>query len=185
MEKTQVKVNSSFKVCNDFLPASDFSLVQQTFASDSFPWYWGQNVLSEDYTTSDSYRCSEEDNFQFVHWIYTDARPINEYFDTVVPIINKLRVGAICKIKANLNPRTEETVEHGFHCDQDWIGTKTAVYYVNTCNGYTLFEESGEKVYSKANRLVVFDGPTSHTGSTCTDEKRRIVINFNYYEVDK
>ena len=172
------------KVYDDFLPLNDYNVIQQGFLSNNpFPWYWGQSVLLEDYGVSNAYRCVEEDNWQFLHWIYKEGRPVSEYFDALIPIINKLKVGALCKIKANLNPRTEKIVEHGFHCDQDWIGAKTAVYYVNTCNGYTLFEDTGEKVYSKANRLVVFDGPTSHTGSTCTDEKRRVVINFNYYEV--
>ena len=50
---------------------------------------------------------------------------------------------------------------------------------LNTCNGYTKFKKSG-KVKSVANRMVIFDSNLEHQGVTCTDKKRRVVINFNY-----
>ena len=84
------------------------------------------------------------------------------------------------RVKANMNMRTPEIIEHGFHTD----GTSSctaAIYYVNTNDGYTAFED-GTKVESIANRLVVFNTQTKHTGTTCTNAKFRCVINFNYYE---
>ena len=51
---------------------------------------------------------------------------------------------------------------------------------MNTNNGYTKFE-NGTKVESVANRMLTFSANMKHTGTSCTDEKRRIVINFNYY----
>ena len=56
---------------------------------------------------------------------------------------------------------------------------KTGIFYINTCNGYTKFK-NGEKIKSEKNKYVEFDSILEHTGSSCTDEKRRIVINFNY-----
>ena len=58
---------------------------------------------------------------------------------------------------------------------------KTAIYYVNTNNGYTKFED-GTVVNSVENRCVVFDSSLRHTGTTCTDQKTRVVINFCYVE---
>ena len=52
---------------------------------------------------------------------------------------------------------------------------------MNTNNGYTKFED-GTKVESVANRLVTFPASMMHTGTSCTDKKIRIVINFNYME---
>jgi len=52
--------------------------------------------------------------------------------------------------------------------------------YVNTNNGYTKFED-GTKVESVANRLVTFPANMKHKGTSCTDEKIRVVINFNYF----
>ncbi len=57
---------------------------------------------------------------------------------------------------------------------------KTSIFYVNTNNGYTKFED-GTIVESVANRMVIFPANIKHTGTTCSDEKRRVVINFNYY----
>ena len=62
----------------------------------------------------------------------------------------------------------------------DVTGYKTAIYYVNSNDGYTKFE-TGEIVESVGNRLVIFDGRTKHCGSTHTNQKYRIVINFNYF----
>ena len=50
---------------------------------------------------------------------------------------------------------------------------------MNDNNGYTEFE-NGERVYSKANRAVIFDGQTMHSGVSCTDAKYRCVINWNF-----
>ena len=91
-------------------------------------------------------------------------------------------VRKIIKIKANLQPRTNNNIIQSFHTDfpTDWKN-KTAVYYLNTCNGYTLFADE-TKVESIANRFVMFDGHLEHTGVTCTDEPARFVINFNWYD---
>ena len=75
---------------------------------------------------------------------------------------------------------TTQTVDHhnsGYHYDYDDM--TTAIYYINTCNGWTEFEEGG-KVKSVANRVIVFDSNLIHGGVSCTDEKTRILINFNY-----
>ena len=57
----------------------------------------------------------------------------------------------------------------------------TAVFYINTNNGYTEFED-GTRSESIANRMVTFPANLKHRGTTCSDEKTRIVINFNYIE---
>ena len=33
-------------------------------------------------------------------------------------------------------------------------------------------------------RMVIFPANIKHTGTTCSDEKRRVVINFNFYPSD-
>ena len=56
---------------------------------------------------------------------------------------------------------------------------KTAILYINTNNGWTEFKNGG-KVKSVANRMIMFDTTLLHRGVSCTDEKRRIVVNFNW-----
>ena len=68
--------------------------------------------------------------------------------------------------------------------------------YLNTCNGYTrlanndwkpedgqgeeVFSE-GNKVMSVRNRLLLHDGSIPHCSTTCTDQRMRILIAFNYF----
>ena len=63
------------------------------------------------------------------------------------------------------------------HIDQ--IKGTTGILYINTCNGYTKFE-NGKKVKSVENTYVEFDSTLKHTGTTCTDTDRRLVLNINY-----
>jgi hypothetical protein len=87
----------------------------------------------------------------------------------------------LIRIKANLTPRADKIVEHGFHRDIEppIPNATTAILYLNTNNGYTVFED-GTKIDSVANTFVSFPSDTKHTGSTCTDTKFRGLINFNY-----
>ena len=55
----------------------------------------------------------------------------------------------------------------------------TSIFYLNTNNGWTQFKKGG-KVKCVENRLVTFDSNLEHAGVTCTDQKRKVVINFNY-----
>ena len=55
----------------------------------------------------------------------------------------------------------------------------TGIFYLNSNNGSTVFK-SGEEVQSQANRLVLFDSQLEHSGTSCTDERRRVVLNINY-----
>ena len=91
------------------------------------------------------------------------------------------------RIKANLLVKTPNIIVHEFHVDLNDLSEEkskqvtTSIFYVNTNNGYTEFED-GAKVESVANRLVTFSSNMKHRGTSCTDEKTRIVINFNYFK---
>ena len=71
-------------------------------------------------------------------------------------------------------------LEHPLHIDNKLKNNMTAIYYVNTNNGYTRFKNEN-KIPSEQNKLIIFNTETEHSGTTCTDEPCRIVINFNYY----
>ena len=93
-------------------------------------------------------------------------------------LLDKLNVVSLMRIKANLNVATTEHITREFHTDFK-VKCTTAIAYMNNNNGYTLFED-GTKVESKENRVVMFDSQMRHAGIPCTDEKRRVVINFNF-----
>ena len=95
--------------------------------------------------------------------------------------ISKLNTQHVVKIKANCLLKTNTIVEHVPHVDTR-VDCTTIVYYLNTTDGYTHFEESGEKVDSIENRAIIFNSRLWHGGTSCTDAARRIVLNINIHE---
>jgi hypothetical protein len=175
-----------FKIVDDFLPVDEFEKLKQIMMySEKFPWYFNSYVVSKDGQRESKY------DFQFVHTLYSEHRITSGYFEPVViPFIQIIRPLALMRVKSNLTTISDKIVIQGFHTDVvdsttgkivTVPGHKTAVYYVNTNNGKTVFKD-GTEVDSIENRLVVFDGGIEHSGTTCTDAKARYVINFNFID---
>jgi hypothetical protein len=175
---------------DNFLPEEEFQKIRGFIMGDCFdhsypslPWYYGK-VLSENIKDFSSPSCNEDDNYQFSHVFYVADAPTSALIQNLQPLIESMpEVGcrSFVKIKANLNPRTDKIIEHGFHIDiGNFEGGKTAIYYLNTNDGYTKFE-TGETIESVENRLIIFDQSLLHTGTTCTDAHARYVINLNFF----
>lgn len=171
-------MNSDIKTIDDFLPENQFLKIKNQFLGNTFPWFYQPTVV-----TDDDSLLIEKNNFQFTHCLMSDNKPISPYFKLIVPILDKLKCGRVYRVKLNLLPKTEKRIEHGYHIDIiDSQNIKTAILYLNTNNGMTLFK-NGSSVKSKENRMVIFDNQIPHTGTTCTDENVRCVLNLNYIEM--
>lgn len=172
------------EIIDNFLSKEDFNKVQELLMGPDIGWHYNKFVAyGENKDTG-----PEEYNFQFTHAFYMPSDDGNyqsirsQYFPVLFPILEKLPIKALWRIKSNLIPRQDQHVVHGYHTDtpsEDFKST-TSIFYVNTNNGHTVFAD-GTKVESVANRLVSFDSQKSHSGSTCTDSKSRVVININYF----
>ena len=162
-------------IIDNFLSDDQFKEIQNFLINDHFPWYFN------DYVTSDK-DTEGLDNFQFTHTFFDNLYPRSEHISRIDPIISALGPKSLVKIKANLLPGKNTIIEYDLHTDcSPPLSCKTAVYYINTNNGYTFFE-SGERVISRENRMVIFDGNLKHAGTTCSDKKTRILVNFNFYD---
>tara|TARA_B100000029_G_C17524664_1_gene941233 strand:+ start:626 stop:1120 length:495 start_codon:yes stop_codon:yes gene_type:complete len=160
-----------YKVIDEFLNQNQFKPIQDYMVSPSpFSWNYMDGVVGHDDPVG---------SFQFTHTFYQNLHK-SDHIDVILPILSQLNPYVLMRIKANLNVRTDTIQESSMHTDFEGLGNTTAIYYLNTCNGYTMFQD-GTKVDSVANRMVIFDGDTLHAGTTCTDEKTRVVINFNYH----
>jgi hypothetical protein len=117
---------------------------------------------------------------QFTHNFINinQTSPNSAFFYLLQPLIVGLKAKKIYRVKANLLPRTENILTNQFHVD-NCNANKTAIYCINDNNGETVFY-NGTKVQSRSNRMIIFDSNLYHTGTTCTDAKCRIIINFNY-----
>jgi len=167
---------NNYEIIDNFLEKDDFNRIKDTLMSDVFPWYLNDYVIKEE-----DKKENKMNQYQFTHNFYRGYSPTSGYFDVLEPIISKIKPVGLLRIKANLNPRAENHIEHGYHVDYEnsLSNQRTAVFYINTNNGYTLFED-GTKVESVENRFASFKTSTKHTGSTCTNENVRVLINFNY-----
>ena len=168
---------NQIQIHDNFLDTSDFQKIYENMMGDQFPWYYNTTINTPCLHQS-------ELNYQFTYSFYVEnAGVIGNYYGILLPCLEKMGIRFLLRCKSNLNPKTEVNRQIGdMHCDYDLRYSKTAIYYVNTNNGFTLFED-GTKVDSVSNRLVVFDTLTNHVGYTCTDENVRVLINFNYIPV--
>ena len=155
-------------VKDNFLDTKQFNKIKEVFFSKDIPWSFGKVVPDLESSVSDI------DNFQFSYTIL----PESPFYECLIPLFDKMNMEVHFRVKINLNPKAYKVFEHGYHIDIP-TPSKTAIFYLNTNNGYTAFE-TGEKVESVANRLVVFDSHIKHTGTSCTNEKVRMVLNINY-----
>lgn len=158
--------------------------MSEIILGEDFPWY-ATPVLGKGPGATLS--VDEKYNLQLCHVFFNNPTyALSPTLNIIEPLLEKLEPMLLIKAKANLNLNTNEHIEHGFHCDISEDISKdafTAVYYLNTNNGYTKFED-GTNVESVANRIVIFPRQMMHTGSTCTDKKSRTVINLNFIKVE-
>ena len=166
------------EIIDDFLPDYYFKQLQSRLLGEYMPWFHNEYILHVDEGKNKTY--------QFMHLLY-DIRP--EYNgetpvyslvkDSLNLILSKLKVTKLYRIKANLRPRSFfNRSSGGYHVD-GYDCSHTSIYYINTNNGYTKFK-NGTKVKSVENRMVVFPSNLGHQGYTCSDQLRRVVVNFNY-----
>jgi hypothetical protein len=174
-------MNEKFLIYDNYLDVNDFLRLKNNLLSVEFPWFYNPFI---DHAPRQEGYTDHQDNFQFVHYFYEAYAATNNNINLLKPLIEKINPSTLIRIKANLLTRTECIRTNNFHTDFPFKKSKTAIFYVNSNNGKTLFK-SGDEVDSIENRLVVFDCGLEHTGTSCTDEKVRCVINFNYYEQEK
>ena len=158
------------EVIDNFLEPYYFDQIYTRLMEEEIPWYYND------------YKVSDDGLYQFIHGFYHFNRGgvVSDDFDIFEHILYKLRIKELYRIKANLTPRTKSHDHSAWHVDFPSLPVgKTAIFYMNTNNGWTKFKKGG-RVKSVANRIVIFDSDLEHAGVTCTDEKRRVVVNFNY-----
>ena len=159
------------EVIENYLPHDYFEHLQKSVLSCNFPWLYEAEVanLGE----------NQSEHFYFTHRIYEEYAPKSSFFQECIPFFEQLEMNALVRARALLYVNQGKQIVHEKHTDYNFEH-KTAVFYLNTNNGYTEFED-GTKVESVENRIVLFDGSKPHNSSTCTDQKVRVVLSINYF----
>ena len=155
------------RVVDDFLPMDVFKQMSDWIMGEDITWRYAPIIDDDD-------RYS-----QYCHIVYKDDIPYSDQFNQFnQTFADRLSVQSWVRIKVNSKVRTERLIEYPLHYDDPC--EKIAFFNVNTCNGYTYFEDH-EPVPSIANRMILFRRDMKHGGTTTSNVNRRIGINFNYY----
>jgi len=157
-----------FKVVDNFIDKGDLAVLKSVLESNSFPWYFEKKSVKDSNNKLD---------YHFGHNFYLNDNVSSDSLKLLNPIIDKLKVNSLIRVKANLTMRSDKNLHTTPHIDQTF-DCKVALYYLNTTNGPTTIND--KKVDSIENRIVLFDSNIKHFFSTCTDQLTRTTINFNY-----
>ena len=144
--------------------------IKDNMLGANFPWFYRKNQTGKDSSFLN-------------HVFFTNNKLNSNLYSLIEPLVKKLNPYKLINIRANLC--LKRPMKSHWHSDFDNLKltskSKTAIYYVNTNNGYTVFKN--KKVKSEANKMIIFNGNTQHKVKYQTDRDTRIVINFLYESI--
>ena len=180
-----------FEIIDNFLPNDKWQENYNLFMTEDIKWtyksvpqdptsFFFQYIFtgfSNRYSQDEVSFISPADNIQ--------EKEIPHYTTAIEPILKNFEYKKILNVRTNLFTRMPNNYSYknidgaGLHNDHGYdFEYTTMIYYINTTNGGTYFE-NGETVQSKSNRLVVFNGHLLHRHIYQTDEKARVATNIN------
>ena len=156
------------EIIDNFLPEEEFKFIQSFMMGGEFRWFYAEGRALDD-----------DGQYHMTHMFFQPkVGPNSEHINIWGSFMDKLQAKECIRIKANLTFKTPTIEPSFFHTDYEDM--KTAVFYINTNNGYTEFE-NGVRVNCVANRVCIFDSNLKHSGTTHSEgDTQRIVVNFNY-----
>jgi hypothetical protein len=161
---------SDYEVIDNFLDPEQFNILKSFIFRHDFPWYFNSFVAYD----------GDDEHYAFIHTVhYQNMIYSKEVFNLLIPLIDKLDVKALIRIKINMFTNIGKYAISAPHVDQTF-NHKGAILYLNTNDGHTILED-GTKINTVENRLIKFDSSKNHQATFCSDEKRRVNININYF----
>jgi len=172
----------TYKIIDNFLSEEDFVSIQSTFFPqdlsnpNNFTWNYQKGIVRDPDLGPTGY---EEHDWIYVRSLYStdNGLKFDRFYPIIKPILNKLNHKKLFDIRANLLVPTKTHIHHEFHTDRK-VPHKVALFYVTTCNGFTILKDIA-KVECVKNRMLLFDGDIEHHSVTSTDFPR-CVVNTNY-----
>ena len=153
-----------------FLTTDFFEKIKNIIMHLDFPWRRREHMVHD------------SDSMYFTYAFYNNMDSKSElYRPHIIPILQKLGAIAPIEVRANMNI-SELFKKSGWHRDHD-SKCKTAILYLNDCDGGTELKINNKITFIKAdaNKMLVFDTDVLHRGVTSKKEPIRYIINFNYF----
>ena len=167
-----------YEVIDNFLDEEYFDSLVTLFTDKDkrgnfkMPWFFQSSIAKKGLV--------EDKLFYMTHMFYENNMPKSNFYDKLIPLLDKLGARCLIRIKANLYPNSEILHEHPMHTDYDYCRSG-ALLSLNTCDGYTKLKD-GTKIDSVANRILLFDSNEEHCSTTTTNVLARFNININYIQ---
>ena len=168
---------SRVEVIDNFLSPLDFDNLKRDVFSEKFPWFFAEESVTGGGGPP-----------QLAHVLYRDNQPQTPAIDLFGPFLKKLSSISLLRMKINMTlPHPSDGIPLCFHHDLGIEGDskmertkhlRTGIYYLNSTDGPTFVGE--EKIECVENRFISFPHNIEHTGTTFTNDKRRVVLNVNY-----
>lgn len=199
-KRTVQELDHGIKIYQNFCRDIDFQ--RFTDAMDELPWtpdiiYNSDPIPDMDDLSDQPFKDFQLDakyNTQMVHCLFHAERLIFpktsqeiEMFNFILSSMKDLfDIYAWVRLKSNITFFTDKIVEHGFHVDRMPITSlskhqTTAILHLDDSDGYTKFFKDNITIPSKSNQLITFPSDLYHTGTSCTNQNNRRVLNMNFF----
>jgi len=158
------------KIIPNFLDKNKFKQIQDFVFSDSCAWYYNNAIVG---------KVDEGKDFMFNHQFFDKNKQKSDHFNYVImPILGRLNFNHLIRAKLNCYTRKYKFIHTLLHVDYEEPHT-VALLSLNTCNGYTYFADTKEKIRSVENQMIIFDGLRQHCSVAQTDTDTRVNINID------
>ena len=165
-------MNKEIIIKDNYLLEKEMKDLENFLLSNKFPYYYNINIAGENTEKTDTY--------MFNHNLIWKNKECSNVGNMITNMVMKdIPYNNILRSKINFYLKSDTLKKHEFHKDDTDEKIKIALFYINTNNGYTEFED-GTIVKSVRNRLVLFPCKLKHRSTTTTDTRHRVNININY-----
>jgi len=165
------------EIIDNALTPMEFEVLNSVLGKGSFPWFW--NARLNEYQKLNKTKDQKLNHCFLNHNFNIFNNHVGVPYDQIfIPLLKLLKIKVLIRVHTNMYVCTPKLEEHTDHRDQHFP-CQAALLYLNTCDGSTLIYQK-HRVKSVANRLVKFRGDCLHHSTSCTDQKRRLVVNVNY-----
>ena len=157
-----------------FLNIDFFEKTKNLIMDQDFPWRRRNNMTS-----------NIRDKMYFTYCFYNDMTCKSQFYEPyIIPILKKLNAEAPLQVRANLTiselfKKSQWHNDYNFNC-------KTAILYLNDCDGGTELKVNNKIIFIKAdaNKMLVFDTEVLHRAVSSKEQPIRYILNFNYFTKD-
>jgi hypothetical protein len=166
--------------------------LEKIVSDNFFPWFYFANTHDFDEHNQISYGFqhtamqSGNENSQFCEIAKFVTLAVADAAGVVVDSIVHLRFNLLTKQTEKISPHYHTDIPESFFVEHPGFGKHySALYYINSSDGCTIFEDNQQEIEPIKNTGIVFDGALRHSASYPRTNTTRLVLNMNFFSNEK